>query len=253
MIRHIIIITIALAGCKKAPVETWEVLPDGPPWWEADQAAAPVPLGPSDADEIAWLRVKEIQTSRQGLAAGSAADELEPLVHQTSQIWSSAAAMPLFHAGLTNGQGELMELGCTLAARVDNPTLIRVGELEPLLAGCYILRQTAQTAAGPDACATATAGAAAGYNAMLLGDESNAKKTLAKAVRAWSGCENSHALREAPVSPDSRGFTMVVALQVLGTDPSLWLDGRRTSPNTALDIKQGMKAGVSALNTLAIR
>lgn len=201
-------------------------------------------IGPVDEDAKLFSLLKQLEDSGSW-ADPSVPRELEPLLKESSQTMLAATLPEVFRVGVVTGTPGIITLSCEHLERVTHGTLRRINRLEVFQNACELLDSRPILGSG-DVCRESVGGLLEAWSQLKGGNESLARQTAAEAVRRRGDCESAPAIRRAPVSPDGRGFLVVVVLQAVGADPLTWLGGERTY-KTAVAINEHFTRNVNQL------
>jgi hypothetical protein len=186
-------------------------------------------IGPVQQDRHAFERIRDLEATRT-LATIDGARDLRDVLRGSSQTMLAASAPAIFRAGVYNGAPELIELACDSLKRVTHSGLRRTNELAQFDNACSALHGGGF--GGRGSCAESTQTLVRAYSELKSGDERSARRSTADALRDRSTCTEGRALVRTPVTPDSRGFIIVVALQASMAAPATYL-ASESAPQTA--------------------
>jgi hypothetical protein len=245
MYKLIVVIgtSIAIAGCShdQSGGRDWDHGLDG------TLSSQIAPVGPIDSDINGYNLIRRREGER-ALASKATLIELDEVIGNSSQCLASAMALPLFQAGVYNGQPALIDRACTAARRVTHPALRSSGNVEMVLQGCGALTVGKQTA---DPCAEGEKKLREAYAQLAADKAQDAGHTAAEAVRSLRDrCPKMLAPLRTPVDPATHGFLIVWTLHANDAPPPTFLAGM-PPPSTAEAINEAFLRGVQAVKGVA--
>ena len=226
--NFVLLAVILLAGASACATKS-PGRPDYSLGFEPVDRASMALIGPLSQDRAAFERIKELESSG-ALGTLDGTRELKNVLHGSSQTMLAATAPSLFRAGVFAGTPELIDISCNAMRRVTHAGLRRSNGLAAFEQACDALAGSA--AAQTQGSCPSVQKLVGAYQSLRGGDEKKARKEAAAGLRDQGLCPNSRPLVRTPVTPDSRGFIVVVTLQAMGTAPATYL-ANETAPHTA--------------------
>jgi hypothetical protein len=242
----ILSLAIAIAGCAHDPppapaAHDWEHGLDG------SLSAQIAPVGPIDSDVNAYNLIRRREQER-ALGSKDTLVELDEIVGNSSQVLSSALALPLFQAGVYLGQPPIIEKACAAARRVTHPALRSSGNVETVLQGCGALTVGKQSS---DPCSEGEKKLREAYAQLAANKSTDAGHSAADGVRILRDrCPKMMAPLRTPVDPSTHGFLIVWTLHANDAPPTTFLAGQ-PPPATAEAINEAFLRGVQAVKGVA--
>jgi len=193
-----------------------------------------VPVGPSEADPLFIARFRQHQDSPGAWDSM----QLRDLSESVSQIMAASATVPTFRRAVAEGDAELLRLSCDLEGRVTAARL-RIPELRQLHHTCDLLFGSASAAETP--CPSTLEPIRASFRDLADNNQPRSRREVAKAVSLYGKCASSHAVQRTPVDPHSRGFIVVLGLEMIDAPENFYLGHEGGTPDAATEMSSTWK------------